>query len=68
VQSRSGQHPAKATTDNNDLNLFLDRFSFQFAIDVGVFHKVGKLAGDFLILIIAIGAKSFITFFAILAS
>ena len=47
---------------------FLDRFSFQFAIDVGVFHKVGKLAGDFLILIIAIGAKSFITFFAILAS
>ena len=60
TQARRSQHAAEATPDNRHINFVIDRPALQRRIDIRVIHKIGEIAHNLAILVIAIIAHTLV--------
>ena len=59
-KSSCGEHAAKATANNRDIDFCGDGFAQDARLDVGVFYEALEVTGDFLILRVAIRTQALV--------
>ena len=68
VQTHCCQHATEATADDDNFDLFINGRAFYCPVDIGIFNKVGEVASNLLVLVVAVGTNTLVSFFFVFSS